>query len=315
MHINPLFDPQFTLSSSYSTLPHIPNGSSAPQHFPAPLQQQTLLFQPQNTLVSFQNYQQPVALVQPTPELWNATNRPLPPFVGIHAHGLCPMTNQFLVNQTNQIPLHHQTIPLNTFSPSQQWTPQHLQHNDTRQVIQTPPRQQENTLSTLNCFSGSDDARVLTVMIKYLNVTEFDIPTQQKIVKQVGQQFTWDQIQNRWFGYLRPDLLRTDYSIDDSRKLLKLALTHYGDWHKIASMMGGKPKRTARKVRNAIKGMHRKLHSLFIDVQTPDDVDALPRMFFQRHWGRDAVVSILDHFFATRINQAATRFWNSRILI
>jgi hypothetical protein len=316
MNLNQLFAPQFTLSSSYSTLQHLHNGSPAPQHFPDPLQQQTLLLQLTNTPVYLQNYQTPVALVQPTPELWNATNSQLLPFVGIYTQGLCPITNQFNVNQKTKIPLHPQTIPLKTLSPSHQSTPQHTQHNDTRQVIQTRtrPPQQDNPQSdliqkspetdlTLNCFSGRDDARVLTVMMQYLNLTEFDIPTQQEIVKKVGKRFTWDQIQNRWFGYLRPDLLRTDYSIEENRQLLKLSLTHYGNWNQIASMMGGKTKRTPRQIRTVIKGMHRKLQSLFIHLQTQDDVDALPRMFFQKRWGRDAFVSIRDHFVTTLFNQ------------
>jgi hypothetical protein len=328
INLNQLFAPQVTLSSSYSTLQHLHNGSPAPQHFPDPLQQQTLLLQLTNTPVSFQNYQTPVALVQPTPALWNATNSQLLPVVGIYTQGLCPITNQFHLNQTTKTPLHPQTIPLKTLSPSHQSTPLHTQHNDTREVIQTRtrPPQQDNTQSdliqkspetdiTLNRFSGRDDARVLTAMMQYLDLTEFDIPTQQEIVKKVGQRFTWDQIQNRWFGYLRPDLLRTDYSIEENRKLLKLSLTHYGNWNQIASMMDGKPKRTPRQVRTVIKGMHRKLQSLFIHLQTQDDVDALPRMFFQKRWGRDAFVSIRDHFVTTLFNQRNKRFGNGMPLI
>jgi hypothetical protein len=231
------------------------------------------------------------------------------------------MTNQFLLNQTTQqIPLQPDAIPLETFAPSQQLPTQHSQQNHAREVIQTRPGLQDNpqateTAQTLNCFSGRDDARVLTVMIKYIDLTEFDIPTQEEIVKKLGKRFTWDQIQNRWFSYLRPDLLRTDYSVEENRQLLKLSLTHYGNWHQIALEMGGKPRRTDRQVRTVIKGMHRKLQRLFIHLQTQDDVDALPRMFFQKRWGRDAFVSIRDHFVTTLLNQANNRFWNGMPVI
>jgi hypothetical protein len=136
------------------------------------------------------------------------------------------------------------------------------------------------------------------------------VATQEEIVRKLGNRFTWDQIQSRWFSYLRPDLLRTDYSVEENRQLLKLSLTEYGNWQQIASKMGGKPKRSARQVRATIKGMYEKLSRLFISLQTPDDVDALPRMFFQKRWGRDAVESIRDHFFTTCIKQVNSRMRN-----
>jgi hypothetical protein len=241
----------------------------SPQQFGAPVPQPPVFLAPPNTLVSFRNAQGTVAFFQPTVEQWNATNRPLPQFVGVYGRGFYPMTEQFEVNPAAPlIGVRPQPAPLGASAPSQEW-PKDKGSETGEQETAMP--------EAGGSFSGIDDARVLAVM---------ETPMHEMASRR--------------------------YSVEEYRQLLKLALTDYGKWEEIAVKLGGRPRRTARQVRISITRMHDRLLRVLIAIRTPEDVDALPRMFFQWQWSRDAVNSIRAEFLAACIKRAHGRMWNGR---
>jgi hypothetical protein len=121
------------------------------------------------------------------------------------------------------------------------------------------------------------------------------------IAHEFGTGFTSRQVMDRWFYYLRDGISREKFTIEEKRQSLKLSITNFGNWARIASLIGTGNNRSSAQVKSAILAMYCKLGRMSIQLQCPDDVDALPDEFFRKTIPFQELKAIRTKFFETRI--------------
>jgi hypothetical protein len=109
-----------------------------------------------------------------------------------------------------------------------------------------------------------------------------DMAVWESIALEVGRGFTARQVMDRWFYHLRPGMAREALTAEERRQLLRLSITEFGHWARIAAHIGDGQGRSCGQVKSAVVAMHGKLARLGITLHTPEDVDALPDEFFAK---------------------------------
>jgi hypothetical protein len=123
------------------------------------------------------------------------------------------------------------------------------------------------------------------------------------IAKEVGGGFSARQVMDRWFYYLRPGISREAFTMEERRQALKLSVTGFGNWARIAAQVGDGQRRSCAQIKSAVAAMYGKLNRLGIKLQTPEDVDALPDEFFAKIIPGSQIQKIRNQFFVRRIEE------------
>jgi hypothetical protein len=144
-----------------------------------------------------------------------------------------------------------------------------------------PPEREVNEVPKHIYFTESDDLRLIEVMKKHthrpLRCREWN-----EIAADFGK-FSVRQCRERWHNYLKPPLVRTEFTIPERREILTYALTDYGHWERIAGRIGNGKVRSPAMVKNMLSNLVPKLRKMGFEVRSRDDVDCLPDVVFQ--WG------------------------------
>lgn len=145
----------------------------------------------------------------------------------------------------------------------------------------TPPVREAKEVPKHVYFSENDDLRLIEVMKKHTH-TPLRCREWSQIAAEFGK-FSIRQCRERWHNYLKPPLIRTEFTIPERREILKCALTDYGHWERIAGRIGNGKIRSPAMVKNMLSNLVPKLRKMGFEVRSRDDVACLPDVVFQ--WG------------------------------
>lgn len=127
-------------------------------------------------------------------------------------------------------------------------------------------------------FTAEDDDLLTKVMENHRQPMR---PGEWQIVaREMGNRFTDHQCQERWIKYLKPPLDRSPMGLEERRLLVKIAVTNYGKWKEIAEKARHYKIRSATQVKNYIVSQFRKMDTLGLRPQTPEEVDCIPDSVF-----------------------------------
>jgi hypothetical protein len=148
-------------------------------------------------------------------------------------------------------------------------------------LLGTPPRVKRKENPKHVYFTENDDNRLIEVMKRH---TQRPLRCREwhEIAAEFGK-FSVRQCRERWHRYLKPPLIRTEFTIPERRDLLKQSLADYGHWERIATRIGNGKVRSPAMVKNMLSNLVPKLRKMGFEFQTAVDIDCLPEVVFQ--WG------------------------------
>jgi hypothetical protein len=101
------------------------------------------------------------------------------------------------------------------------------------------------------------------------------------IAADLGTGAMWRQVADRWNDFLRPELSRDPFSLDERPRMLQLGITNYGKWIRIAPRLALGRSRSLEQIKSEISGMLARLCQLHIPMHGAEDAGFLPDRFFQ----------------------------------